>query len=71
MPSNLSKAIKVSNILRLYRNILNAHRFKMDKQMRQFGDIFVKEEFRQHLYSEKTTESHIDNFIKEWNLYYK
>ena len=39
--------------------------------MRQFGDIFVKEEFRQHLYSEKTTESHIDNFIKEWNLYYK
>lgn len=68
--NNLNQALKAAQILKLYRNILNAHRFKVDKEMRQFGDIFVKEEFRQHVYGDKTTEKHIDNFLKEWEGYH-
>lgn len=34
--------------LRLYYNILKLHRRKLPGQFRKLGDIYVKQEFRQH-----------------------
>ena len=44
MSKILSKEIRLETLL-LYRNILKMHTFKLNEEMRVFGDYFVKSEF--------------------------
>ena len=55
-----------SMALNLYRRILRLHRQKLPFQMKEIGDKYVKEEFRQH--KEASTEF-VEQFLQEWKQY--
>ena len=55
-----------SMALNLYRRILRLHRQKLPFQMKEIGDKYVKEEFRQH--KEASTEF-VEQFLQEWKRY--
>ncbi|MDI1489721.1 MAG: hypothetical protein OHK93_000919 [Ramalina farinacea] len=51
----------------LYRRLLRTHRKFLDKDMRVFGDEYVKSEFRAHRNVENPM--HIIGFLTEWQMY--
>ena len=53
--------------LRLYREIMKLHLQKMPEELRNFGDLYIKQEFRLHL--DKSTDDQIDKFIAGWQKY--
>ena len=53
--------------LRLYREIMKLHLRKMPEELRNFGDLYVKQEFRQHL--DKSDEDQMKKFMIEWVKY--
>ena len=55
--------------LRLYREIMKLHLRKMPEELRNFGDLYVKQEFRLHL--DKSNEDQMDKFILGWQGYKK
>eukprot|EP01127_Copromyxa_protea_P018348 TRINITY_DN5755_c0_g1_i1.p1 TRINITY_DN5755_c0_g1~~TRINITY_DN5755_c0_g1_i1.p1 ORF type:complete len:115 (+),score=28.97 TRINITY_DN5755_c0_g1_i1:120-464(+) len=56
-----------TTILGLYRRVMRVHQSKLDPQMRQIGDSYVRNEFKAMKKSEK--EEHYHNFIKGWEDY--
>ena len=53
--------------LRLYRHIIKLHLRKMPEELRNLGDLYVKQEFRMHL--DKATEDQMGKFIVAWEQY--
>ena len=53
--------------LRLYRQIMKLHLRKMPEELRNFGDLYVKQEFRLHL--DKSNEDQMVKFMKGWHQY--
>ena len=53
--------------LRLYRQIMKLHLKKMPEELRNFGDLYIKQEFRLHL--DKSDESQMIKFMGEWQKY--
>mmetsp|Transcript_8738 Transcript_8738/g.32229 ORF Transcript_8738/g.32229 Transcript_8738/m.32229 type:complete len:114 (-) Transcript_8738:1280-1621(-) len=54
-------------VLRLYRNILRLHRLKMTGPMRELGDSYVREEFKNMKANAKS--EHWAPFVTEWQNY--
>lgn len=55
--------------VRLYYLILTVHRQKLPGKMRMLGDLYVKQEFRQH---HSNPQSHYyEQFYEKWLMYYK
>ena len=57
--------------LTLYRNIMRLHRDKLPPIMRQLGDVYIRKEFRTHMYSAKCSLPQFDQFLKSWALYHQ
>mmetsp|Transcript_30514 Transcript_30514/g.42254 ORF Transcript_30514/g.42254 Transcript_30514/m.42254 type:complete len:119 (+) Transcript_30514:290-646(+) len=57
-----------NTILKLYRNVLRAHRQNLPPPMRAVGDRYAKDEFRKHKEGE-TSETQWREFISEWQKY--
>eukprot|EP01026_Neomeris_dumetosa_P079834 TRINITY_DN8762_c0_g1_i1.p3 TRINITY_DN8762_c0_g1~~TRINITY_DN8762_c0_g1_i1.p3 ORF type:complete len:117 (-),score=9.76 TRINITY_DN8762_c0_g1_i1:350-700(-) len=55
-------------VLGLYREILRLHRKQLPPPMREFGDKYVKSEFKAH-WNTKTTEQQWNQFQQEWSRY--
>ena len=53
--------------LRLYRTVMKLHLRKMPEELRNFGDLYVKQEFRLHL--DKSDEDQMNKFILGWEGY--
>jgi hypothetical protein len=66
MSKILSKELKLQTLL-LYRNILRIHTYKLNQDMRVFGDYFVKSEFT--LNYKQADEHQIKLFNKQWTDY--
>ena len=54
--------------LRLYRQIMKLHLRKMPEELRNFGDLYIKQEFRLHL--DSGNEEQMTKFLMGWNLYH-
>eukprot|EP00943_MAST-04B_sp_MAST-4B-sp1_P005881 g5881.t1 len=52
--------------LNLYRRILRLHRKKLPFQMKEMGDKYVKEEFRQH---KDASQEFVVQFMDQWEQY--
>ena len=52
-------------VLNLYKRVLIAHR-ALPVDLRHFGDVYVKVEFRQH---KNANEKFIPEFISQWEAY--
>ena len=52
--------------LNLYRRILRLHRQKLPFQMKEIGDKYVKEEFRQH---KEASPEFVKQFMEQWEQY--
>jgi hypothetical protein len=52
--------------LNLYRRILRLHRQKLPFQMKEMGDKYVKEEFRQH---KDASQEFVVQFMDQWEQY--
>lgn len=50
----------------LYRRILKVHKVKLPEDMRELGNKFVRNEFKQHLKSEKKFQ---EVFKSKWSSY--
>ena len=55
--------------LRLYKAILRAHAFKLQRELRSLGDQYVKAEFKAHKNVENPL--HIVGFLTQWQDYLK
>merc|ERR1712086_453446 len=53
--------------LRLYRSIMKLHLKKMPEELRNLGDLYIKQEFRLHL--DKSDEEQMTKFMKGWEQY--
>lgn len=56
-------------VLALYRRILRLHAAKLPPPMAAVAGPFVRDEFRQHLASGKTTREQWRSFMGEWTRY--
>ena len=54
--------------LRLYRKIMKLHLKKMPEELRNLGDLYVKQEFRLHL--DKSDEAQMAKFMLGWEGYH-
>ena len=59
----------LQNGVRLYYRILKAHRKHLPGALRKLGDIYVKQEFRQH--HSDPNEHYYPKFYDQWSLYLK
>ena len=68
MKSNINDLKK--EILFLYRKVLKSH-FKLNKDMRTFGDYFAKTEFMLHYHSKTFygENTQYNKFVELWNQY--
>ena len=55
--------------LSLYKAIMRMHREKLPSGMRELGDVYLRKEFRTHMYSAKCSEPQFEKFIKGWDDY--
>lgn len=55
--------------LRLYRNILHAHKKYLPAEMRSLGDSYVKAEFKLH--KNTTNTSQLNEFFQAWEQYHE
>lgn len=53
----------------LYRSILKAHRSKLPHDLRDFGDMYVRNEF--NLHKKVTAVENLNQFYKSWEDYLK
>lgn len=50
---------------------MRLHRDKLPPIMRQLGDVYVRKEFRTHMYSAKCSIPQFDQFLKSWRVYHQ
>ena len=62
MSKSITREIKLE-VLKLYRNILKLHQYKLPEDARVFGDFFVKSEFTMNY--TKADNIQIKLFLKE------
>ena len=48
---------------------MRLHRDKLPVIMRQLGDVYVRKEFRTHMYSAKVSMIQFDQFLNSWKQY--
>ena len=53
--------------LRLYRSIMKLHLRKMPEELRNLGDLYIKQEFRVHL--DKSDPEQMTKFMAGWEQY--
>ena len=53
--------------LMLYRNLMKLQMRKVPEDLRQLGDLYIKQEFRLHL--DKANEDQMTKFLRSWAQY--
>jgi hypothetical protein len=55
--------------LQLYKEIFVLHRIKLPPAMKALGDMYVRKEFKMHMYKGNCSRTQFEQFINAWKSY--
>ena len=55
--------------LRLYRELLVLHSQKLPSAMKALGDMYVRKEFKTHMYKGNCSRTQFEQFLNAWKSY--
>jgi hypothetical protein len=55
--------------LQIYKEIMLLHRIKLPLPMKALGDMYVRKEFKIHMYKGNCSRTQFEQFLNAWNSY--